>query len=116
MITVLSGKEFYFEYPNGDKMCTVIVLFKVPNYSGSIKVSDGESKELKFFPLTNLPVMEARAAQIIQKILDGTIKLKVHHGKHWNQGNRFASFLLATRSKNKSRHHFLNLFNSLSTK
>ena len=51
LVTVLSGKEFYFEYPNGDKMCTVIVLFKVSNYSGSIKVSDTESKALKFFPL-----------------------------------------------------------------
>ena len=51
LVTVLSGKDFYFEYPNGDKMCTVIVLFKVLNYSGSIKVSDNESKELKFFSL-----------------------------------------------------------------
>ena len=25
LVTVLSGKEYYFEYPNGDKMCTVIV-------------------------------------------------------------------------------------------
>lgn len=75
LITVLSGKEFYFEYPNGDKMCTVIVLFKVLNYSGSIKVSDNESKELKFFPLNSLPVMESRAGRIIQKILDGTIKI-----------------------------------------
>ena len=56
-------------------MCTVIVLFKVLNYSGSIKVSDNESKELKFFPLNNLPVTEARAERIIQKILDGTIKI-----------------------------------------
>jgi len=75
LITVLSGKEFYFEYPNGDKMCTVIVLFKVPNYRGSIKVSDNESKELKFFPLNNLPAMESRAERIIQKILDRTIKI-----------------------------------------
>lgn len=75
LVTVLSGKEFYFEYPNGDKMCTVIVLFKVSNYSGSIKVSDTESKALKFFPLNNLPAMESRAEKIVQKILSKTIKL-----------------------------------------
>ena len=75
LVTVLSGREFYFEYPNGDKMCTVIVLFKVLNYTGTIKVSDNESKALKFFPLTNLPVMESRAERIIQKILDGSIKV-----------------------------------------
>jgi len=75
LVTVLSGKDFYFEYPNGDKMCTVIVLFKVLHYNGTIKVSDNESKALKFFPLTNLPVMESRAERIIQRILDKTIKV-----------------------------------------
>lgn len=75
LVTVLSGKEFYFEYPNGDKLCTVIILFKVLNYTGTLKVSDNESKALKFFPLTNLPVMESRAERIIRKILDRTIKI-----------------------------------------
>ena len=75
LVTVLSGKDYYFEYPNGDKMCTVIVLFKVLNYTGTIKLSDHESKALKFFPLTDLPVMESRAGKIIEKILDKTIKL-----------------------------------------
>ena len=69
------GKEYYFEYPNGDKMCTVIVLFKVLNYTGTIKVSDNESKELKFFSLNNLPNMESRAKAITDKIKDGTIKI-----------------------------------------
>ena len=73
LVTVLSGKDFYFEYPNGDKMCTVIVLFKVVNYSGTLKVSDNESKSLQFFPLTNLPAMEKRAEMIVQRILNKTI-------------------------------------------
>ena len=75
LVTVLSGKDFYFEYPNGDQLCTVIVLFKVLNYNGTIKVSDNESKTLEFFPLTNLPDLESRAARIIQRIIDGTIKI-----------------------------------------
>lgn len=75
LVTVLSGKDYYFEYPNGDKMCTVIVLFKVLHYNGSIKVSDSESKALKFFPLTDLPALESRAERIIQKILDKTIEI-----------------------------------------
>lgn len=75
LVTVLSGKEYYFEYPNGDKMCTVIILFKVLNYTGDIKVSDNESKELKFFSLENLPNMESRAKAIVDKILNGNIKL-----------------------------------------
>lgn len=75
LVTVLSGKEFYFEYPNGDKMCTVIVLFKVLNYNGTMKVYDNESNALKFFSLTNLPAMESRAERIVQKILNQTIKI-----------------------------------------
>ncbi|MBR2132649.1 MAG: NUDIX hydrolase [Oscillospiraceae bacterium] len=75
LVTVLSGKDYYFEYPNGDKMCTVIVLFKVLDYKGTIKVSDHESKALRFFSLTDLPAMESRAEKVIQKILDHTIKI-----------------------------------------
>ena len=75
LVTILSGKEYYFKYPNGDKMCTVIVLFKVLSYVGEINVSDNESKQLKFFSLDNLPNMESRAKAIIDKIKNGSIKL-----------------------------------------
>lgn len=75
LVTVLSGKDYYFEYPNGDKMCTVIVLFKVLNYSGEIKVLDNESKQLKFFKLDALPNLESRAKLIIDKINNGIIKI-----------------------------------------
>ena len=40
LVTILSGDEYYFEYPNGDKMYSVIVLFKVLNYTGELKISD----------------------------------------------------------------------------
>ena len=75
LVAVLSGDEYYFEYPNGDKMCTVIVLFKVLNYTGEIRVSDNESKQLKFFSLETLPNMESRAKAIVDKIKKGIIKI-----------------------------------------
>ena len=75
LVTVLSGKDYYFEYPNGDKMCTVIVLFKVLNYDGELKVNDDESKKIAFFSLDNLPTLESRAANIIEKIKKGEIQL-----------------------------------------
>ncbi|MCI8344396.1 MAG: hypothetical protein HFJ42_00145 [Clostridia bacterium] len=56
-------------------MCTVIVLFKVLNYTGTIEVSYNESKELKFFSLNDLPNMESRAKTITDKIKDSTIKI-----------------------------------------
>ena len=75
LIAVLSGKDDYFEYPNGDKMCTVIVLFKVINYTGKLHINDNESKQLKFFALNNLPTMESRAKAIIDKINNGSISI-----------------------------------------
>ena len=66
LLSVLSGEDYYFEYPNGDKLWTVIVLFKVENYTGEIKASDNESKQLKFFPLDNLPNLESRAKALIE--------------------------------------------------
>lgn len=75
LLSVLSGEDYYFEYPNGDKLWTVIVLFKVENYTGEIKASDNESKQLRFFPLDNLPNLESRAKALIEKIKSGEIKV-----------------------------------------
>ena len=75
LVDVLSGEDYFFEYPNGDKMCCVIVLFKVLNYSGEIKISDDESKELQFFSLNDLPKTESRAKAILDKIRSGKITL-----------------------------------------
>lgn len=75
LITVLSGKEYYFKYPNEDELDCVIALYKVSNYDGELNINDGESKELKFFSLDNLPELESRAKAIIDKIKGGIIKL-----------------------------------------
>ena len=75
LVDVLSGEDYYFEYPNGDKMYCVIVLFKVTNHSGKITVSDDESRELKFFPLNALPVLESRAKAILDGLKSGKIKI-----------------------------------------
>lgn len=75
LLDVLSGKDYYFEYPNGDKMCTVIVLFKVVDYAGEIKVNDCESKRVDFFNFKNLPKLESRSKKIIELIKQGKIKI-----------------------------------------
>ena len=75
LVTVLSGEEYYFKYPNEDELDCVIALYKVSNYEGELNINDGESKELKFFSLDNLPELESRAKAIIDKIKSGIIKL-----------------------------------------
>ena len=75
LVTVLSGNEYYYKYPNDDEVDCVIVLYQVKNYSGELKINDGESNKLKFFSLDNLPELESRAKAIIDKINSGKIKL-----------------------------------------
>ena len=75
LVTVLSGEEYYFKYPNEDELDCVIALYKESNYEGELNINDGESKELKFFSLNNLPELESRAKAIIDKIKSGVIKL-----------------------------------------
>ena len=75
LITVLSGKEYYFKYPNEDELDCVIALYKVSYYDGELNINDKESKQLKFFSLDNLPELESRAKAIIDKIKNGIIKL-----------------------------------------
>ena len=75
LITVLSGKEYYFKYPNEDELDCVIALYKVLNYEGELNINDGESKQLRFFSLDSLPELESRAKAIIDKIKNGIIKL-----------------------------------------
>lgn len=75
LVTVLSGPEYYFKYPNDDEVDTVITLYKVKDYDGELNITDGESITLDFFPLDNLPKLESRAEAIINKIKNGTIKI-----------------------------------------
>ncbi len=51
---VFSGKKFYFEYPNGDKVYNVIVSFTAPEPEGNI-IKNEESYELVYFTLDELP-------------------------------------------------------------
>ena len=68
LLDVLSGRELFFRYPNGDETYTVIVLYKAVWVSGELRINDGESRCLQFFPLNALPELESRAEYVIGKI------------------------------------------------
>lgn len=55
MIDILSGKDTFRTYPNGDQLYDITAVFEIRKFSGEPKVSDDESKELKWFSLENLP-------------------------------------------------------------
>ena len=76
LVTVLSGKEYYFKYPNDDEVDCIITLYQVKDYNGELKSNDGESTKLKFFSFENMPELESRAKAIIDKIKNEEIKLR----------------------------------------
>ena len=55
MIRVLSGKDTYREYPNGDKLYDITAIFVITNYNGNLKINDEESKKLEWFNIDKLP-------------------------------------------------------------
>lgn len=55
LVKVLSGKDTYREYPNGDKLYDITAIFVVKKHHGILKVNDEESKKLEYFNINHLP-------------------------------------------------------------
>lgn len=68
LLDVLSGPEFFFQYPNGDQLHGVIVLYEATSVSGELRANDDESKDLAYFSLESLPDLESRAAEVIRRL------------------------------------------------
>lgn len=47
LLKVLSGKDTYREYPNGDKLYDITAIFVIKKYHGDLKINDNESKKLE---------------------------------------------------------------------
>ena len=70
LLHLFSGPDFYFKYPNGDELYSVVALFLAEGVAGELKIGDCESKELGFFPKDQIPPLEPRAKAIIQWLID----------------------------------------------
>ena len=55
LIKILSGKDTYREYPNGDKLYDITAVYVIKKYHNNIMVNDDESKKLEWFDINNLP-------------------------------------------------------------
>lgn len=55
LIDVVSGKETYRVYPNGDEVYDITAIYEVTGYHGDIKINDDESLDFKWFSLKNPP-------------------------------------------------------------
>ena len=70
LLNVFSGKDFYFKYPNGDELYSVVALYLANYVSGELKITDGESLKLEYFSKDNLPNLESRAIVIIDWLIE----------------------------------------------
>ncbi len=70
LLNVFSGKDFYFKYPNGDELYSVIALYLADNFKGGLKITDDESIDLGFFSKSELPNLESRAKLIVDWLIE----------------------------------------------
>ena len=67
---LFSGPDFYFKYPNGDELYSVVVLYLAEGVYGEMKISDGESYEMRFFDREEMTDLESRAERVIEWLID----------------------------------------------
>ena len=71
LLKILSGKDTYREYPNGDKLYDITAIYVISKYHGELKVNDDESKKLDWFSIDNLPTnMTEHTKNYIEKFGD----------------------------------------------
>ncbi|MFJ6266592.1 NUDIX hydrolase [Lysinibacillus xylanilyticus] len=83
LIGVFSGPEYYFQYPNGDEVYTVIHLYNAKNVSGVLEMKDGESLNLTYFSKNELPEnLEKRTKTLLDNL----------ENKLWDLESSFAKY------------------------
>ena len=53
--TDLSGKDYYYEYPNGDKAYIAGILYLCRDYTGEMEIQESEVITQEFFAADDLP-------------------------------------------------------------
>jgi mutator protein MutT len=51
---VFSGEELYYQYPHGDEVYNIDVVYIADKYHGEIRISN-EGKDIRFFSIDSLP-------------------------------------------------------------
>ena len=51
----VSGRDCFYEYPNGDQVYSAGIIFVCRDYTGEMKIQEEEVSEQRFFPIDALP-------------------------------------------------------------
>lgn len=55
LFNVYSGKDFYYQYPDGNEVYNVTVTYLCRDFEGEIAVDKSEGDEARFFALDDIP-------------------------------------------------------------
>ena len=55
LLGVFTGKDTFYTYPNGDKVCIVDIVYLCDDFAGRLITETDETTDLRWFPLDKLP-------------------------------------------------------------
>jgi len=55
LFNVYSGRQQFYQYPNGDQIYDVCVAYWTRDFRGTLKAEAGEVLELRYYPIDDLP-------------------------------------------------------------
>ncbi|CAG7652124.1 hypothetical protein PAESOLCIP111_06462 [Paenibacillus solanacearum] len=68
---VFSGKDLYYQYPNGDEVYNVVTAYLCADYDGVPKEDGDEVQELRFFSYREIPIeLSPPDKPVINKFLE----------------------------------------------
>ncbi|MBQ9264514.1 MAG: NUDIX domain-containing protein [Clostridia bacterium] len=73
-LTVNSGPEAHYVYPNGDEVYNVEIVYVCRKYHGKIRPQEEEIEELRFFSIDALPEISPPIRPVIQRYLENRKK------------------------------------------
>lgn len=85
LVGVFSGPNYYFQYPNGDEVYTVIHLYIAKNVRGILEMKDDESLKLTYFSKNKLPDQLEKRTKLLLNNLEDTL---------WDFDSSFAKDIL----------------------
>jgi 8-oxo-dGTP pyrophosphatase MutT (NUDIX family) len=51
LVTIVSGKDFYYKYPHGDEIYNVTAIYEAIEVQGDLSINDNESSELRYLSI-----------------------------------------------------------------
>ncbi len=69
LFNIYSGESQHHIYPNQDETYIINIMLQTNEYDGNVKIMDGESEELRFFKIDEIPEDVMKPFEAVKKDL-----------------------------------------------